>query len=395
MGPLNGAGMRGRRRPGPPLGTPATPGTVLTSAIVGTDPYDPGVEQGADGIHSRPIRLRGGGSATVHLCRAPLPPAEGAALGWFLEGAFGADEKPDLFVTVAAKGLLEETARNDFAWADIEGAVVATRLVDDAGRRAAAGDDGRGLHRPCVARPGPRAGGVRGAARTVRCRRRSGDVPGHRRADGCAHLRIARVRAVAARADAARRPLDRGRRCECLRRGVVGAFPGRDPADRLGRRAAHRRAVRGAQPVAVGVLDAGPLFGERRHARPLQLARQAHVAGDTTGRLAGNIVSERGALVGSAPLEPYGNERAVRGGNLDLFVHPAFRREAPGLLSAVMDEARRLGWRWLGAELGEADIDKRALLEAHGFRVVGRREGVLEIAGAAQDVVLLRADLAI
>ena len=48
------------------------------------------------------------------------------ALAWFLEGAFGTEDKPDVFVTAAAKGLLEDTARNDFAWAEVDGAMVST-----------------------------------------------------------------------------------------------------------------------------------------------------------------------------------------------------------------------------------------------------------------------------
>src|SRR5690349_2960295 len=49
--------------------------------------------------------------ATIHRSRAPLTADVGAALGWFLEGAFETDHMPDLFVTVAAKGLLEDVAR--------------------------------------------------------------------------------------------------------------------------------------------------------------------------------------------------------------------------------------------------------------------------------------------
>jgi GNAT superfamily N-acetyltransferase len=386
--------MRGRRRLGPPLGTPATPGTVLTPAIVGTDPYDPGVGQGADGIHSRPIRLRGGGSATVHLCRAPLPPAEGAALGWFLEGAFGADEKPDLFVTVAAKGLLEETARNDFAWADIEGAVVAT-----AWSTTPADEPRLGTMGEVFTDPSWRGQGLAPAV--------CGALLERFDAAGGRLLFLGTGEPTAARIYASLGfvPWPRG----LMRRDVPSAADGAVSTFDAEWWAPSPVTIR---PIAWGdvprivALYAAPnpwlsacwmqgLYSASvvTHDRCNSLVKHTWQATRPGAWL--GIVSERGALVGSAPLEPYGNERAVRGGNLDIFVHAAFRREAPGLLSAVMDEARHLGWRWLGAELGEADVDKRALLDAHGFRVVGRRGGVLEIAGAPHDVVLLRADLAI
>src|SRR3954471_14316745 len=72
------------------------------------------------------LEVGGGVTAIVRRCRAPLPEVQGRVVAWFLEGAFGAEEKPDVFVTPAAKGMLEATARNDFAWAEVNGAVVAT-----------------------------------------------------------------------------------------------------------------------------------------------------------------------------------------------------------------------------------------------------------------------------
>src|SRR5439155_20621103 len=64
--------------------------------------------------------------ASISRARAPLPPEVGPRLAWFLEGAFWTDEKPDLFVSVAAKGLLEDVARNDFAWAEVDGEIAST-----------------------------------------------------------------------------------------------------------------------------------------------------------------------------------------------------------------------------------------------------------------------------
>ena len=105
------------------------------------------------------------------------------------------------------------------------------------------------------------------------------------------------------------------------------------------------------------------------------------------------LVNAQGALVGSGPMEPSGNEKAVRGANMDVFVHPAFQDQAPVLAAAMLDEARGRGWRWLRAELGAGDAAKRALLEAWGFRQIARLPHAIEIGGDPQDVHVLRLEL--
>src|SRR3989442_6400876 len=47
----------------------------------------------------RTIRLKTGATASIVRRLAPLPSEPGARLSWFLEGAFGVDDKPDLYVT--------------------------------------------------------------------------------------------------------------------------------------------------------------------------------------------------------------------------------------------------------------------------------------------------------
>ena len=72
------------------------------------------------------VDLGSGVVASIQRCRAPFPDEIGARFSWFLEGVFEVTDKPDLFVTNAAKGLMEDTARNDFAWAEVDGEIVAT-----------------------------------------------------------------------------------------------------------------------------------------------------------------------------------------------------------------------------------------------------------------------------
>jgi hypothetical protein len=106
------------------------------------------------------------------------------------------------------------------------------------------------------------------------------------------------------------------------------------------------------------------------------------------------LFNEAGALVGSGPMEPRGNEKEPIAADVDLFVHPAFVDQAGTLLEAMLAAARRKGWRWLRAELGDADEAKRALLERRGFREVGRLPDAFSIGGNLHAVRILRMDLA-
>ena len=105
------------------------------------------------------------------------------------------------------------------------------------------------------------------------------------------------------------------------------------------------------------------------------------------------MVNEAGALVGSGPMEPRGNEKAPVGADVDVFVHPVFHGAAEMLVAAMAEEARTRGWRWLRAELGERDAAKRELLSRAGFREVGRVPGAIVIDGAPEDARVVRLDL--
>jgi GNAT superfamily N-acetyltransferase len=105
------------------------------------------------------------------------------------------------------------------------------------------------------------------------------------------------------------------------------------------------------------------------------------------------LFNARGALVGSAPMEPAGFEKEPLGANVDLFVHPDFVADARHLLEATAAEARGRGLRWLRAELGDGDDAKAALFEAAGFREIGREPDALSIGGERQGIRIFRGDM--
>jgi hypothetical protein len=83
----------------------------------------------------------------------------------------------------------------------------------------------------------------------------------------------------------------------------------------------------------------------------------------------------------------------VLGADIDLFVHPAWQREATTLIGAMLAEGRARGWRWLRTELGVEDAEKREVLARAGFRETGRSPDALSIGERLQDVVTLRVEL--
>jgi hypothetical protein len=105
------------------------------------------------------------------------------------------------------------------------------------------------------------------------------------------------------------------------------------------------------------------------------------------------MVNAEGALVGSGPMQPRGNEKAVLGADVDLFVHPAFVDGAGSLAAAMAEEGRRLGWRWLRTEVPLVDEEKRRTWHAAGFRPEGRLPAVVLIAGRELEVEVLRLPL--
>ena len=341
-----------------------------------------------DVITARTVTMPDGRVAAIRRGGAPLPRPEGMALTWFLEGAFGADEKPDLFLTPAAKGMLEDVARNNFAWAEVDGEVVATAWTltpAEEPRLATMGEvytdpswRGRGL-----------APAVCGALID-----RFDTAGGRVMFLGTGNPSAARIYRSLGFV-----PYPRG----LMRRGTAGTGRPFEPEWFELSPVSIRPITWGDTPRLVALYaEANPWLSACwmqgiysatyvTHDRCNSLTKhtwQATRAGAWLG-----MVNAQGALVGSAPLEPRGNEKAVLGADVDLFVHPAFRRDAGTLLAAVLAEAGARGWRWLRAELGAADAAKRALLEAAGFRPVARMPRALAIGDALQDVAVLRLDL--
>lgn len=334
------------------------------------------------------VAMADGRVAIIRCSSAPLPRAEGMALTWFLEGAFGAEDKPDVFLTPAAKGLLEDVARNDFAWAEVDGDVVATAWTmtpRDEPRLATMGEvytdpawRGRGL-----------APAVCGALLD-----RFDAAGGEAMFLGTGNPSAARIYRSLGFA-----PYPRG----LMRRDSAGAAAAFD-SKWFAPSAVSLRPVNWGDTPRLVMLYATPnpwlsvCWMQGLYAAP-------HVINDRCNSLVKHtwqatrpgawpaMVNAEGAVVGSGPMEPLGNEKAVLGANVDVFVHPTFHGEADTLIDAMLAEARTLGWRWLRAELGSDDAAKRALLEAFGFREVARLASALNIAGETQDTHVLTIDL--
>jgi GNAT superfamily N-acetyltransferase len=334
------------------------------------------------------VAVGGGRLATIHRSRAPLPRGHGMAVAWFLEGAFGAEDKPDVFVTVAAKGLTEDVARNDFAWAEVAGEVVATAWTlspADEPRLATMGE--------VYTDPAWRGFGLAPALCTALIQRF--DAAGGR------VLFLGTGNPSAARIYHALgfRPHPRG----FMRRDTAGE-PAAFDEEWFEHSAVTVRPVSwGDTPRLVALYNApnpwlsacwmqglySPTYVT--HDRCNSLVKNTWQATRPGAWLA--MVNGQGALVGSGPMEPSGNEKAVRGALVDVFVHPEFHDQAPVLLAAMTAEARARDWRWLRADLGSGDAAKRTLLETAGFREVARLPAAIEIGGLPQDAHILRLDL--
>jgi len=327
--------------------------------------------------------------ATIHRSRAPLPGDLGARLGWFLEGAFETDHLPDLFVTVAAKGLLEDVARNDFAWAEVDGEIASTAWTTNPADEPRLATLGEVFTTP--ERRGRKLAGALCAALLDRF-----DADGGR----VIYLGTSNPPAARIYAGLGFRPFPRG----LMRRDRRGDAP--EAFDAAWFRPSSVR----VRPLTVGDtprlvqlyatpnpwLSAAWMHGLysvswQIHDRCNSLMKHTWQATRPGAWL--GLVNEEGALVGSGPMQPRGNEKAVLGADVDLFVHPAFHEQAGVLLAAMAAEARRVGWRWLRTEIPLADASKRAVWEAAGFRPIGRTDDAVFLRGEAMPVDVLRLDL--
>lgn len=325
--------------------------------------------------------------AALYHATCPLPPDAGAKLGYFLEMIWGGYDKPDLFVVATLKGWYEADSRNDFVWVEVEGEVVSTAWT------ITPPDD-------------PRVGGL-GEVFTVESLRGLG---------------------LAKRTCAAILNIFDGRGGRCMFLGtdnpsaarVYEGLGFRPYPDKLYRRLTPPDADFEAEWFAPGdvtfrelVWGDSPrlttLYGARgtwvsvcapqgyfsvdyvRHGRAnsfIKYTWQSTRAGLWLG-----MFSAGGALVGSCPVYPRGNERDLIGGEIDLYVHPSFVGQAADLLDAARERLKARGWRWWMAQLPASDGEKIAVLERGGFTRIATLPDALSIDGATQDVVILHGRL--
>ncbi len=327
-------------------------------------------------------------TATIHQSRAPLPPDIGARLGWFLEGAFETDHMPDLFVTVALRGLLEDVARNDFAWALVDGELASAAWTMTPMAEPRLATLGEVFTTP--QRRGRKLAGAVCGALLDRFDAAGGRV---------IYLGTSEPSAARIYAGLGFQPYPRG----LMRRerpGPLGAFD----AEWFGQSAVTVRPLLWGDVPRVVQLYAAPnpwasavwmqgLYSASHvtHDRCNSLVKHTWQATRTGAWL--GLVNEEGALVGSGPMQPRGNEQAVLGGDADVFVHPAFQDQAGLLLDAMAAEGRRLGWQWLRTEVPITDGAKRRIWIAAGFQPEGRLAAAVSLAGNPIDAEVFRLNL--
>lgn len=355
------------------------PGASSTSAPLREATPEP-VEVGA-------IVLADGRRASIVRSGVPLPTDDARRVAWLLEGAFGAEEKPDLFVTVAAKGLLAETAIDRFAWASVDGAIVSAAWT-----MTPRGDSRIGTLGEVFTLPEFRGAGL--APAVCEALLTVFDAEGGR----CMFLATSNPSAARIYRRLGFQPHPEGlmRR----ERPVGGMFDDEWFAPSA---ISIRPIVWGDIPGVVALYSAdGPLLSvcsmqglysaryvvHNRCNSLFKYTWQATRRGAWLG-----MVNASGALVGTAALEPWGNEVEVLGGEIDLTVHATFAAAAPELIGAAMSAARSLGWRWLLARLGDADSAKREHLATAGFTEVARLPDALQVGGVVHDVRILRAGI--
>ncbi len=280
------------------------------------------------------IELGDGRAAMVRRAQAPLSTGDGTRLAWFLEGAFGVGDKPDVFVSVAAKGLLEDVARNDFAWAEVDGAIVATAWTmspADEPRLATLGE--------VFTAPAFRGHGLAPAVCRALLERFD--------ADGGRLIFLATSNLSAAR-------IYRALGFEPYPRGLMRRVRPADASSAFDETwfASSATTIRpihwGDVPRIValyaapnpwlsaawmeGIYSASAVIHDRCNSL-VKNTWQATRAGAWLG-----LFNAEGALVGSGPMEPRGNKKEVVAAAVDLFVHPAFAAAAADLLAAMVEE---------------------------------------------------------
>lgn len=324
------------------------------------------------------ITLKSGGSATLFHAQPPVDPAAGAKLGWFLEQIWGDHDKPDLFVVATLKGIYEQTARNDFVWAEVDGAVVSTAWT------ITPSDDPRvGSLGEVFTVPQMRGQGL--ASQVMRAILNVFDKRGGR----CMFLGTTNPAAERIYLRYGFEPYP-----ERLMRRLTTNDSTFDDLWFAGSEAVTTREMVWGDLPRVVALYGHPndwvsicypqgLFSSTyvRHGRCNSFfkytwqATRATEAGVWTG-----LFNATGALVGACPVYPRGNETHVIGGELDLFVHPSFVSHAPLLLQHTLTVLRERGWRSVMAHIPSHDHEKLTILrESSGFEHIVTLSDALSI----------------
>lgn len=320
---------------------------------------------------------------SVQLCRGqpPLEAAGGSRLAWFLENVFGGEEKPDVFVTATARGDYEGVSRNEFVWVEEDGLVISAAWTisppDDA-RIGSIGDVFTAeAHRG------------RGLARLV-CSHlldafdaRGGQCMFLATSNPVAERLYRQLGFEAVCGQLMRRATD-GFEAVWFQLSAVTVRPiiWGDLPRLIALYASPSRWI--SLCMMQGFLSSSYVPYERANSF-MKLTWQATRRGIWLGAF-----NATGALVGSCPVVPMGNEQQVLGGQLDIFVHAAFLAYAAELLVAAAQQADAKGWRWLVAWIASNDSEKRDLLAQVGFKQQATLPDGVVVRGQAQALELWR-----
>jgi GNAT superfamily N-acetyltransferase len=320
----------------------------------------------------------------LRVATAPLDETDGPRVAWLLEGAFGADEKPDIYVTPTIKAMDGDVSHDTFAWIEADGRAVSASWLARPGDEPRIGTLGevytdpawrrRGLaHRTCAAliERFDAAGGrwlflATGEEEAARIYRRLGFEPFP---EGL--MRRVRPAGTAfedewfAASPTRVRTVHRG---DLVR--LVALYSSPNPW------------------ISIAWMDGIYSRDHVTHNRCNSMIKHTWAATRAGTWLA--LTNGQGAIVGTLPLEPSGNERDPIDARVDLFVHPAFRSSAGTLLDAGVSEARSRGWRWLTAQVTMEDAEKGEILASAGFRQAATLPAAVRFGGRDHDVRLLR-----
>ncbi len=333
----------------------------------------------------RQVTLRNAEKAELFCSGCPMETDAGRRLSWFIEEAWPALGKPDLFSAQAALGRYEGDARNYFFWAEVAGEIVSTAWymvpADDA-RIGGFGEVFTLEH-------------LRGLGLATETNRLA--LEHFQRGGGqCLFLGTGEPAAERIYTRLGFRGYPKG----LMRFLAPGAERFEAGWFAPGQHVAFRDVGWGDLPRLVALYGApntwaSTSFTDGFFSRGYVTPRRCNsFFGRTYQRTLGGVwmgaFAEGGAMVGSCPVAPLGNEQQIVDGVADVCCHPHYHEVTRGLLAEATEAAREKGWRWLSAFVAEVDREKLDVLREAGFEESATLPEALSLGGELHPAHLLR-----